>query len=69
MTLVFRLSRQERDTWVTWSARVAALMTPDLSAVLGNSGEVTVGTGAMQQILESHVRVHLAEIAEPPIGL
>ena len=26
-TLVFRLARQERDVWVTWPARVAALMT------------------------------------------
>jgi Flp pilus assembly protein TadD len=25
-TLVFRLARQERDVWVTWPARVAALM-------------------------------------------
>ena len=24
--LVFRLARQERDTWVTWPNRVAALM-------------------------------------------
>ena len=25
-TLVFRLARQERDVWVTWPGRVAALM-------------------------------------------
>ena len=30
-TLVFRLARQERDTWVTWPTRVAALMAAQLS--------------------------------------
>ncbi len=69
VTLVFRLARQERDAWVTWPARVAALMAADLSAALSGGGEVTVGTGAMQQILEPHVRAHLAELAEPAIGL
>ena len=29
-TLVFRLARQERDTWVTWPTRVAALMAAQL---------------------------------------
>ena len=71
VTLVFRLARQERDAWVTWPPRVAALMAADLSGVLGGEtgAQVTVGTGAMQQILESHVRAHLAELAEPAIGL
>ncbi|TCM72022.1 peptidase S49-like protein [Rhodovulum steppense] len=31
-TLVFSLARQERDTWVTWPTRVAALMAAQLSA-------------------------------------
>ena len=69
VALVFRLARQERDAWVTWPARVAALMAADLSAALSGSGEVTVGTGAMQQILETHVRAHLAELAEPEFRL
>ncbi len=30
--LVFRLARQERDTWVTWPARVAALMAAEVAA-------------------------------------
>ena len=44
VTLVFRLARQERDAWVTWPARVAALMAADLSAALsGETGaQVTV---------------------------
>ena len=31
-TLVFRLARQERDVWVTWPTRVAAVMAAQLSA-------------------------------------
>jgi hypothetical protein len=31
-TLVFRLARQERDTWVTWPSRVAALMAAEVAA-------------------------------------
>ena len=69
VALVFRLARQERDAWVTWPARVAALMAADLSAAMSGEAQVTVGTGAMQQILEHHVRAHLAELAEPSIGL
>ena len=30
--LVFRLARQERDVWVTWPARVAALMAAQVAA-------------------------------------
>jgi hypothetical protein len=69
VALVFRLARQERDAWVTWPARIAALMAADLSGLLSGAGEVTIGTGAMQQILESHVRAHLAELAEPDFRL
>ena len=69
VTLVFRLARQERDAWITWPARIAALMAADLSAALRGSCDVTVGTGAMQQILEDHVRAHLAELAEPEFRL
>lgn len=36
----------------------------DLSAALSAEAQVTAGTGAMQQILETHVRAHLAELAE-----
>ena len=31
-TLVFRLARQERDVWVTWPGRVAALMAAQIMA-------------------------------------
>ena len=52
--LVFRLARQERDAWVNWPSRVAALM----------ASELGVEAHVMQKILESHVRAHLSELAE-----
>ena len=38
MALVFRLAREERDAWVNWPARVAALM----AAELGRDDAITV---------------------------
>lgn len=52
--LVFRLAREERDAWANWPARVAALMAAELGA----------DPHAVQKILETHVRAHLAELAE-----
>ncbi len=52
--LVFRLARQERDAWVNWPGRVAALM----------ASELGVEAAAMQQVLERHARAHLEELAE-----
>jgi hypothetical protein len=52
--LVFRLAREERDTWINWPARVAALM----------AAELGVDAHPMQKALETHVRAHLAELAE-----
>jgi hypothetical protein len=52
--LVFRLAREERDSWLNWAARVAALIAADLG----------VDTHAVQKIVETHVRSHLAELAE-----
>lgn len=52
--LVFRLAREERDTWINWPARVAALM----------AAELVVEAHPMQKILETYVRAHLAELAE-----
>ena len=51
---VFRLARRERDAWVNWPARVAALM----------AAELGVEPHAMQKVLETHVRDHLNELAE-----
>lgn len=52
--LVFRMAREERDTWVNWPARVAALIAVELG----------VEAHPMQKALETHVRAHLAELAE-----
>ncbi len=54
LALVFRLARAERDAWVTWPARVAALM----------AAELGVEPAAMQKALENHVRAHLIDLAE-----
>jgi hypothetical protein len=52
--LVFRLAREERDSWLNWPARVAALVAADLG----------VEAHAVQKLIETHVRGHLAELAE-----
>ncbi|MBX6322962.1 MAG: elements of external origin [Rhodospirillaceae bacterium] len=52
--LVFRLAREERDAWANWPARVAALIAAELGAE----------AHSVQKILETHVRTHLAELAE-----
>jgi len=54
MATVFKLARRERDAWITWPARVAALM----------AAELGVDAHAMQKVLETHVRAHLDEQAE-----
>lgn len=69
--LVFRLAREERDAWVNWPARVAALMAAELTASCSEAvgHEVTIETAAMQKVLEAHVRAHLEELAQPRIAL
>jgi hypothetical protein len=54
LSLVFRLARQERDVWVNWPARAAALMAADLG----------VEPATMQKVLEKHVRAQLDDLAE-----
>lgn len=66
-TLMFRLARDERDAWVTWPARVAALMASELTAALGDACEVEAAL--MQKVLEAHVRAQLDSLAEIRPGL
>jgi hypothetical protein len=66
-TLMFRLAREERDGWVTWPARVAALIASELVAVLGEA--ITVEPALMQKVLEAHVRAQLDSRAEIRTGL
>ena len=70
-TLVFRLARQERDAWVTWPARVAAIMAAELSAEMEKTtGEaISIGTGVLQRVLEAHVRDQLTALADLKVSL
>ena len=54
-TLVFRLARQERDVWVTWPSRVAALMAAEVAAeVEKQSGQpVIIEAAILQRVLET----------------
>jgi hypothetical protein len=51
---VFRLARDERDAWVNWPARVAAVM----------AAELEVDPHQLHTVLERQVREHLNELAE-----
>jgi hypothetical protein len=63
---VFRLAREERDAWVNWPARVAAMMAAELSASGSDAtgGAVQVDQHSLHTVLERHIREHLAELAE-----
>ena len=60
---VFRLAREERDAWVNWPARVAAMMAAELSASAA-SAAAPGRQHNLHTVLERHVREHLAELAE-----
>jgi hypothetical protein len=51
---VFRLARDERDAWVNWPARVAAMI----------AAELEVDAHKLHTVLERQVRDYLAELAE-----
>ncbi|MFQ5914672.1 MAG: elements of external origin [Nitrospinota bacterium] len=51
---IFRLAREERDSWLNWPARVSALM----------AAEIGVDANKMHGVLERSVREHLAELSE-----
>jgi hypothetical protein len=51
---VFKIAREERDAWVNWPARVAAII----------AAELEVDAHKLHTVLERHVRGHLAELAE-----
>lgn len=60
--LVFRLAREERDAWVTWPARAAALMASELGVMIADHGALE--PAMMQKVLEAHVRAQLESLAE-----
>ena len=55
--LVFRLVRPERDVWVAWPARVAALMAAEAAtAVEKQSGKPElIEAATIQRVLDAHV--------------
>ena len=65
--LVFRLAREERDAWVTWPARAAALMASELGVMIADHGNLE--PVMMQKVLEAHVRAQLESLAEVRIDL
>ncbi|WP_050526774.1 hypothetical protein [Pseudorhodobacter aquimaris] len=69
--LVFRLARQERNTWVTWPSRVAALMAAEVAAAVETRSGVPVMIDAaiMQRVLETHVRAQLEALADLRVSL
>ena len=69
--LVFRLARQERDTWVTWPNRVAALMAAEVAlGVEKQTGTpVIIEAAILQRVLEAHVRQHLDDLADLRVSL
>jgi hypothetical protein len=73
-TLVFRLARQERDAWVTWPSRVAALMAADLTAEMEKQSgtperPTTIEVTILQRVLETHVRAQLDALADLRVSL
>jgi hypothetical protein len=58
-TTVFMLARRERDAWVQWPARVAALIAAELGA----------DAHAMETVLDKHVRQHLGELSDLRVEL
>ncbi len=70
-TLVFRLTRQERDTWVTWPSRIAALMAAEVAlGVEKQSGTpVIIEAAILQRVLETHVRAQLDALADLRVSL
>lgn len=55
--VIFELSRQDRDSWSNWPARVSPLI----------ASELGVDQVKCAVILEKHVREHLAERASPAL--
>ena len=76
-TLVFRLALQERDAWVTWPSRIAALIAADLTAeVEKQSGApqrpefpAIIEAAILQRMLETHVRPQLDALANLWVSL
>jgi hypothetical protein len=69
--LVFRLARQERDVWVTWPARVAALMAAQVAAEVEKAfgKPVVIEAATIQRVVDAHVRAQLEALADLRVSL
>ena len=69
--LVFRLARQDRDVWVKWHARVAALIAAQVAAEVGKqSGKpVMIEAAILQRVPKAHVRGQRAALAHRRVSL
>ena len=56
---VFRLSRENRDSWLNWPNRVAAVM----------AAELGIEPGQFHSLLDVEVRRHLGEIADAALKI
>jgi hypothetical protein len=59
VAMVFDLARRERDAWIGWPARVSANM----------AAELGVDPHQLEQVLDWHLREHLATLAEVKVEL
>ena len=68
---MFRLARQERDVWVTWPARVAALMAAQIAAEVEKQTDrpAMIEAAILQRVLETHVREQLTALADLRVSL
>ncbi len=57
--MVFDLARRERDAWIGWPPRVAANMAAELGCY----------PHRLEQVLDRHLRAHLALLAEVKVEL
>ncbi|MCL5779198.1 elements of external origin [Limibaculum sp. FT325] len=57
--MVFDLARRERDAWLNWPPRVAAMI----------AAELGVEAHRMETVLDRHIRAHLGELAEVKVEL
>lgn len=72
--LVFSLARRERDVWMMWPARVAALMAAQVMSELekqsGRSVPLKMIVAAIPKtMLETHVNEQLAALADLRVSL
>ena len=69
--VIVQCLNNERDTWVTWPNRVAALIAAEVAlGVEKQTGTpVIIEAAILQRVLEAHVRQHLDDLADLRVSL